>query len=273
MHWVLEDNLTDFGYQWLIKVLERNNIEHTIVKVVPYTDIILEPTFNTFEKEPKKEDSLNITADKIFPFGTMGLSRVSVERGWIPCSLYNKEFTFENWSKGFGLENLLNSKSKIMKMSDTLDFSEEVFFIRPCEDDKAFSGKVVSRSQFLEWQKSINKINDRLSKLNSDTRITVAPFQHIMTEARMFVFDGKVVTGSYYKFGDKVRYEEVKFGDPVIDYTNDIVSNYQPAKAFVIDIALTNQGYKIIEINNINSVGLYHANVDKFVEAVMNTFG
>ena len=273
MHWVLESDLTDFGYLCLIEKLKRSEIPYTLVKVVPYQNILLDPDFDTFSKSPTEEDNLEINAELIFPFGTMGLSRVAVERDWKPGSLFNEQFTFEKWSEGFGLNNLLNSQSKVMKVSDSIeDYPYSVFFIRPCEDDKAFSGTVVSKNDFIEWQKNIIKIDDKRSKLNKDTRITVAPYQEIKQEARMFVFNGEVITGSYYKFGAKVRYEEVKIGDPVIDYTNEMVKDYQPAKAFVVDIALTEDGYKIIEINNINSVGLYNANVDKFVEAVLNTF-
>lgn len=273
MHWVLEKGLEDFGYQCLIQALKRLDIPHTIVKVVPAQDILLPEDFDTFSTEITNEHNVVIDAEKIFPFGTMGLSRIAVERNWKPGSLFNEEFTFENWSQGFGLENLLNSESKVLKVSDSLDdYPHDVFFIRPCEDDKAFSGTVVSKEDFLKWQKTIIEIDDQRSKLNKDTRITVAPYKQIKTEARMFVFDGKVVTGSYYKFGAKVRYEEVKDDDPVIDYTNKVVEHYQPAKAFVVDIALTEDGYKVIEINNINSVGLYHANVYKFIEATEKMF-
>jgi hypothetical protein len=271
MHWILESGLTDFGYQWLIKVLDRYDIKYTLVKVVPQKDILLDPNFDTFAADPTNQDNVIINGDKIFPFGTMGLSRVSTERNWKPGSLFNDEFTFEKWSKGFGLKNLLNEQSIILKMSDELIFEHSQFFVRPCEDNKAFSGTVISKKQFLAWQKTILEIDDQGSKLNKDTRITVAPYQHIMNESRMFVFDGKVATGSYYKIGAKIQYQEVKFGDPAIEYTERVIKDYQPAKAFVIDIALTENGYKIIEINNINSVGLYHANVEKFVTAVMNT--
>jgi hypothetical protein len=271
MHWVLESNLQDFGYLQIFPILKRMNIPYSIVKVVPYKNILLDPNFDTFNKEPTDNDNININAKKIFPFGTMGLSRVAKERDWKPGSLFNEEFTFLKWSAGFGIKNLLNEESKIMKFSDDLEFKDSMFFIRPCDDNKAFSGQVTSRDKFIDWQKSVVKVNNQLSKLNSETMITIAPYKEIINEARMFIFDGKVVTGSYYKIGAKVIYKEVLNDDPVISYTNKVIENYNPAKAFVIDIALTEKGYKIIEINNINSVGLYNANVDKFVDAVMNT--
>lgn len=274
IHWILESNLKDEPYLKLISVLEKNKIPYTMVKVVPYANILLSTDFDTFNKEPTEEDDIKINERLIFPFGTMSLSSVAVKRKWKPGSLFNDQFTFEKWSKGFGLKNLLNHDSKIMKVSEPIEgFKDDIFFIRPCEDDKAFSGKVINKKDFLDWQESIIKIDDSRSKLNKNTLITIATKKEIYKEARMFVFNGKVVTGSYYKFNDEVSYKEVLDGDPIIEYTKNIILNYQPAKAFVIDIALTDKGYKIIEINNINSVGLYNSNIDKFVEAITNTFG
>lgn len=272
MHWILESGLEDFGYQLLIKNLEKANIKHTIVKVVPYQNILLDKDFDTFKKEPTKEDNIYINnKELIFPFGTMSLSRISTERNWKVGSLYNEEFNYNKWSKGFGLENLLNSETQIIKIQDSIELENELFFIRPCEDNKAFTGKVVSKSQFLDWQKIINKINDKRSKLNSETEILIAPYKEIQKEVRLFIFEGKVITGSYYKIGAKVIYEELKNGDSVIEYAEKMCEGYQPAQAFVLDVAMVDNDYKIIEINNINSVGLYNSNVNKFIEAVETT--
>ena len=49
-----------------------------------------------------------------------------------------------------------------------------------------------------------------------------------------------------------------------------MIKNYNPAQAYVIDIAAIDDCFKIIEINNINSVGLYAANVDKFIISIMD---
>jgi len=110
MHWILENNITDFGYQWLIKVLERHEIQYTMVKVVPEQNLLISPDFDTFAKDPEQSDNIEFdNSTPIFPFGCMGLSRIAGERNWKPGALTNDQFTFEKWSQGFGLENLLNS--------------------------------------------------------------------------------------------------------------------------------------------------------------------
>ena len=47
----------------------------------------------------------------------------------------------------------------------------------------------------------------------------------------------------------------------IVEYAQRMVDVWQPAKAFVIDVAETNEGLKVIEINNINSAGFYEADV------------
>lgn len=47
-----------------------------------------------------------------------------------------------------------------------------------------------------------------------------------------------------------------------------MIEIWQPARAFVIDIALTQESYKIVEINCINSAGFYAADVSKIVNAI-----
>ena len=50
MHWILESNLMDYGYQCLILNLKQKGIKSTMVKVVPCEDILLPPDFDTFAK-------------------------------------------------------------------------------------------------------------------------------------------------------------------------------------------------------------------------------
>ena len=83
----------------------------------------------------------------------------------------------------------------------------------------------------------------------------------------MFVVGGNVVTGSLYKQGNVVRSEELVDRD-VLYYTARMAHRWEPAEAFVIDIAKTSDGFKVIEINNINSAGFYAADCQKIVAAI-----
>lgn len=56
-----------------------------------------------------------------------------------------------------------------------------------------------------------------------------------------------------------------------IAFAKDMLNIYQPERAFVLDIAITLFGPKIIEVNNINSSGFYAANVENIVVAIENS--
>jgi len=52
-----------------------------------------------------------------------------------------------------------------------------------------------------------------------------------------------------------------------------MVDRWQPAEAFVIDIAKTYDGLKVIEINNFNSSGFYSCDVYKIVDSIERLIG
>lgn len=62
--------------------------------------------------------------------------------------------------------------------------------------------------------------------------------------------------------------------DPdIIDFGKDVITTWQPADAFVIDIARTHDGCKFVEFNNINSAGFYACDVTRYVWAMEEAFG
>lgn len=51
-----------------------------------------------------------------------------------------------------------------------------------------------------------------------------------------------------------------------------IIARWVPIESFVLDIALTADGLKVIEFNNINSSGFYVSNVPKYVQAIQEQY-
>ena len=51
-------------------------------------------------------------------------------------------------------------------------------------------------------------------------------------------------------------------------FAEEMANIYQVAEAFVMDICLTTEGWKIVEINCVNSAGFYQADVEKLVMAL-----
>jgi hypothetical protein len=122
----------------------------------------------------------------------------------------------------------------------------------------------------------LDNLDFRIQREHS-SKPTVTPLDEIMacstkkiwSETRTWVVDGRVVTASGYKIGTTKRYTAPSQIDGVItEYAQACVDCWQPNAAFVLDVADTPEGLKILEINNINAAGLYRGDMLRLVSAL-----
>lgn len=79
--------------------------------------------------------------------------------------------------------------------------------------------------------------------------------------------DSTIITQSIYKIGGHALVDP--WVDPeALDFAQRMVEVWQPAQAFVLDVGLTDNGWKIVELNCFNCSGFYAANVPKIVDAI-----
>jgi hypothetical protein len=258
MFWIVQEDLyNEYKYDEFLNALDRMNIDHVLVKPIPFTNTLV------------NEDEIHIDdSQPIIVSGSVSLVRVARRRGWLPGSFHDHDFFFQEWRDGFGKDNCLNGHAKIVKLKDAT-FNGHDIFVRPILDNKSFSGVVMNREEFMSWQSHYAYVErtDEFQTLHQDTEIMMCRPKNIMAEYRFFVADGKVVTGSLYVRGRRVVYEECHEED-VIEFTQSMVDKFQPAKAFVLDVARIDGGFKIIEVNNFNSAGFYACDVVKIINAV-----
>jgi hypothetical protein len=76
-----------------------------------------------------------------------------------------------------------------------------------------------------------------------------------------------VITASLYKRGRQVVYSDQVDRD-VVEFAEQQAALWAPHVAFVMDVARMPLGLRVVEINCLNSAGLYACDVGKFVEAV-----
>ena len=199
--------------------------------------------------------------------GSTALTKIAKVRGWEPGSFLNENHDFRQWKLNYG-EHLLNNKAEVSSFGRVALFWEE-FFIRPCEDNKTFSGMITTWENFIDWRKRVIDLKETYTTLDANTMVCYGPLKNIYAEYRFFVIDGKIITHSQYKIGSRVAYNAV-VEDAVVAFAQKMIDLWQPARGFVIDIGQTDEGYKIIEINCLNSAGFYASNVPKLVEAIEN---
>ncbi|RKG98546.1 DUF4343 domain-containing protein [Corallococcus praedator] len=250
MHWVVQSNLfNEQGFHTLMDVLAHGAIPHTLVKVIPFGGGI--------------EPSLTLSGPVVV-MGSLSLTRHARAQGWTPGAFINDHFDYRLWRKHLG-RHLLNADATVCRLADVPE-REGRFFIRPCLDDKSFSGMVTSWEAFAKWREQVLAL-DTYATVSADTWVAVSAPRAIQREYRMVVVDGRVITGSLYKLGDRVlASSEVE--PEVHAFAQRMADTWGPDRAYALDVFMHEGELYVGEINNLNSAGFYAYDVGKMVAAV-----
>lgn len=250
MHYIVQENLfREEGHAKLMNCLNKFDISHELVTVFPFVE---EVEFKTDRKD-------------VFVFGSLKLARLSKKYSWTPGALITENHDYNVYSKYYK-DNLLNYDSRVIDFGDDFDWKCDQHFIRPCLDSKSFTGKVYEKT---EW----DKFKDRMlshqedTTLRFDSKIQVAVPKRITQEVRCWVVKGKIVTQSTYRRGSFLVYDNIVDQD-ALDFAQDMVDIYQLADTFVIDVCLTDNGWKIVECGSTSCAGFYDADMQKLIMAL-----
>jgi hypothetical protein len=253
--WVVQENIqNEDRYEAFIAALKEFNIEHVVVKVVPFARTII-PDINP--------------TGRVIGWGSISMDFVAKLKGWVPGTFLNDNFNQIIWSKAYG-DNMLNADFEVFEFGKIPKF-EGTKFIRPIHDMKVFAGTVIHGEEVENWKEAIQRISDGYSSLRPETPVSVSSVKDLAMEWRFFVVGGKVITGSRYRQYGILDIREVDESYASWQFAQKMVDHWQPAEAFVIDIvSLMNYDMKVIEINCINSAGFYAADMRAVVRAIEN---
>lgn len=269
MFWVIQNNIfREQNHSKLMQAINRMEIPHVQVKVIPFYDRIISSDFDSHNYHGNIVDIPEVEINsnqKIMVLGGTSLSRIAKKRGWNPGSFINNNFHYTHWKNQLG-SYLLNEES-VVDTFENIKVPWKQFFIRPCEDTKDFNGTVTTLNEFTRWR------NDEITSMGgcsfSKSQVVASPLKTIFAEYRFFVVDKEIVTYSQYKLGNRL-FKSPIVDNEIINFVKKMVDRWQPDRAFVIDIADTPDGYKVIEINNFNSAGFYDCDVTKIINSIEN---
>lgn len=257
MYWLLQRGFqNDPRHVEMCENLIRLGIDHSFCEVIPFT-------YTIKLEDPDHFQRLAIDAKKpIFTYGSYSLSKIAKKEGWFPGSFIDN-LGLDYLNEIYG-DQMLNYDSIFCKLGDAIDVPDR-FFCKPMEDTKSFNAEVLTRESFLEWRDKIMALYGEFSTVDKNTMIVISTPKSIQAEIRFFLIQGKISTYSQYRRGNEIIYSD--HVDPfVIDYVKMLLSHYHtPSLAYVLDVALTDAGCKIVECNTINSSGLYHIDTQKFI--------
>jgi hypothetical protein len=232
------------------KELQWIQVEHSELKNAYRTASFMVPV------EPPK-------GKNVMAFGSVRFSHFAHEFGWKPGSFYNDNHDYRVYSEHYR-ENMLNWDSRIQRLADPVE--EEFFFARPTGDTKTFKGETYGKKM---WEFCVDVALTNGADPNE--LVQICSPKEIMQEIRCFVVKGKVITASFYKFGDRVAYQEC-FDEDILSFAQEMVDHFQLADAFVIDVCRTDKGLKVVECGCINCCGFYDINEQKLIEALEASF-
>lgn len=252
--WLVQSNLVSKersqSVNWALQELE---IPYVDCCVIPFSDELEFPSY-----PPLGKDTI--------PYGSTSLIKHSTEMRWWGLFL-NSNFNVQSYNEN--RKDMLNSDAVFMtvKQASTI-FSKmkpnEVWFIRPVEDLKIFSGTVTTAEEIGRWMASIDSGNFQFTE---DTMVAISQPKTILAEWRWFVVDGEIVDGSMY-YHNGSFYKKHETDDDVIAEAQKLAESWLPHWTCVMDVALTTEGPRVIEFNCLNGSGFYDHDIKKIVREV-----
>ncbi len=265
--WLLEtDTFLEGNPKRMFDLLGEMNIPAKWIKYVPFDGL-------TFDQFPP--------GDCVIVYGSLNLAaQIAKQKPWTPgiwadphalrCSTYYSHWGRHSVQRDYAMLPL----GEIKRLLPTLlaRFGDDGrLFLRPNENDKSFSGTLISESNFDRWFDQ----NSRCYNLDPTSIAIVARPQEILSEHRFIVADREIIAGSKYKIGTTLLdgLEAAGYDQPAFDYAQKLVgtSFWQPMRIYSLDIAelpSTNDRprHALLEIGSINSCGLYGCNLRPILE-------
>lgn len=258
IHWILQSNLIKEDVFLEIKdALKLDAISFEEVKIIPFSDEL-----------PKIKQSDNF---KIFYGSTtlvLNAYKVDIFKEGI---FYDEDaFNMKNYFNKWG-EHMLNFDSEILTFHDIVNkenYKQGKWFIRPIFDDKSFSGRVMSFSEIANLEESLTTSNNPY--LTVDTQVAISKPKHIEKEWRHFIVDKTIVSSSKYAENGQVSKSRIDVPSDLLEFVKNRCSDYVPHDIFVMDTALCNGNFKIVECNCFNDTGFYDNDIAHIIKEVNN---
>lgn len=172
----------------------------------------------------------------------------------------SEKFKYDNLSLYGSL--LLNNDYRLIRSYELKDcFQESHIFIRPTNDSKSFNGCVISENDV-----------DSIILENPDESFIVSSTKEIVGEWRFVVVDKEIITGSQYRKYGKL-YTDSSYPKEAIKTIEKAINIWTPNDdAFVIDIGLCDNEYKVVEVGCFNAAGFYQCDRDKIIRSINDLY-
>lgn len=256
IHWILQENLIRPQLlEQLQKAIEADGVVCRKIQVVPFSE------------------ELNLSLDStIYPifYGSTTLMLNAYKNPKFRKGVFYdpSTFTMGNYVAQWK-HHMLNSDGILVKLQAITQIQskpKQQWFIRPNADSKAFAGQLKPFEELVAWSRKIMALN--LPDFHAESLVWMATPQTIDKEWRAFVVDGKVVSISRYMNQGNLDISTTDIPITLLDFLKTQIEIYNLSEVYAMDIAQTNQVFKIIECNCFNGTGFYEHDIAAIIHAI-----
>ncbi|MBO9203348.1 MULTISPECIES: ATP-grasp domain-containing protein [Niastella] len=258
IQWVIQRNLTNTDDLSTLKLgCEKIGVDAIEIDIIPFTPHL--PEFN------KDKQSIFYGSTTM---GQLIYKDNSLNKGFFFDS---NSFSIANYFDKWGT-HMLNFGAMVTSFNELMakdHDADKLFFIRPDDDSKSFSGEVKKYSEIKNWYHKLKMFDN--TSLSLDSKIVVSEPYHLRYEWRLWIVNKQVIAASKYREDFKLKKER---GCPqeVIQFAEQRCQEYTPHNLFVMDICETGDSYYIVECGCLNSAGFYAADIPAIVSSVTDHF-
>lgn len=251
MKWVCQNNLGSLeDVETIERACGKHGYDFLGLKVIPFSDEL---------------PDVPVDESVVFYGAVRWINKIYQSNKWPNAIFINDNFNYEVMAENWG-EKILNTDYQVTTIEQMSGVAEnDYYFVRPLEDNKAFSGCILNVREITDWY---NKLaTDRLDILTMP--IIIAKPKVVTHEWRLFMVDGSVVGSTLYR-----RYGVLHTKEPVppevIAHAEELCKEWEPHKVFALDLCREQDEdeFKVLEVGAFNSAGFYAANIEDIVVAV-----
>ncbi|SEW35475.1 protein of unknown function [Chitinophaga arvensicola] len=258
IQWVVQRNLTHVAdFNNLRLSCEEAGIYFQAIDIIPFSPDL--PVFDTSRRS--------------IIYGSTTFCNLAATDQELKTGLFFDEarFSIGNYFQRWG-KYMLNYGAVITTFEELMSrdvLPEQLFFIRPDDDSKSFSGEIKSFGEISRWYEQLKMVEN--TNLSPDSAIVVSDPWQIRYEWRLWIVEGKVVAASKYRTDFKLT-KERGCPEEVITFAENRCAEYTPHDVFVMDVCLCGEELFIVECGCMNAEGFYHADIGAIVTAVSRYF-
>lgn len=237
----------------------------------PLVEAIVTPFVGSFETPDAEAYKTYIEGrTDIIPYGSCSMMRRlgAQNVAWKGLMSDPKIMNMENYLAN--RQDMLNSDASIVPLSGVREelsrraeiYGEQEWFVRPNQDLKSFKGEII-------YARDVHSFCDALEKnvepLYPDSGAFISTPKKIDWEWRFFVIGGRVITGSTYKIGDRLKQENVDHNGFLRQVAQSFARRWLPYPCVAMDLCFSDDKFHVVEFNSINASGVYACSTENIV--------